>query len=82
MTPKEKAKDLVSNHFDIIANATGYKGLSKDATPQNIGKFKSIEKVAKQSAIICVNEILDIDNDRLDCDYNFWGEVKQEIEKL
>ncbi len=40
------------------------------------------EESAKNSALILVEEILDIDNDRLDCDYNFWEEVKREIEKL
>jgi hypothetical protein len=63
MTPKEKAKEL----FDKFYLQTEYY--------INCG----CEFLAKENALICVDEILEF-HDRIDVKY--WKEVKQEIEKL
>ena len=39
MTPKEKATEMISKQFDIIAKASNYKGLKKEGEK----KFYAIE---------------------------------------
>lgn len=66
MTPKETAKDL----FDKMIYEIMY-----NCQPTLSGM------VAKQCALIAANEILENGfNPQLP--YNYWNEVKQEIEKL
>ena len=70
MTPQEKALELYTN----------YEVLIKDFT-----KGVSIKELAKECALICVNELLQdkeiIDGMRVIND-SYWLEVKQEIEKI
>jgi hypothetical protein len=72
MTSKEKAEELF------------YKMLSTD----KVDDYSFVgSKVAKQCALIAVNEILDIDYFDMSEEYfentmEYWQEVKQEIEKL
>jgi len=67
MTPKDKAKELVDKFSDL------------EDGEMYIGK-------AKQCAIIAVDEIMKQCYDYRDIDlqasYDYWEEVKQEIEKL
>ena len=72
MTPKEKAKEL----FDKMYN-------SKDL----MGIYPMCFETSKQCALIAVDEILEIINETMilvdiESDYDYWQEVKQEIEKL
>ncbi len=68
MEPKDKAEELV-NKFYEIENNSDYFGVNW--------------KIAKQCALIAVDEIINECGDRClfsKCDY--WQEVKQEIEIL
>jgi hypothetical protein len=63
MTPKEKAEELF------------YKMLSTD----KLDDYSFVgSKVAKQCALICVDEIMPINPKAME----YWQQVKQEIEKL
>ena len=65
MTSKEKAEELF------------YKMLSTD----KLDDYSFVgSKVAKQCALICVDEIMPINSNPKAIEY--WQEVKQEIEKL
>ena len=72
MTPKEKAEELYYKYYQIVADC-GYP-----------------EEKAKQCALIAVDEIIDEcgnwiggTNDGWDTErFDYWQEVKQEIEKL
>lgn len=73
MTPKEKANDLVNNMFNC-----------DNSTPEKSMAMLLIH--AKQCSLIAVDEIMkqcweyrDID---LQKSFDYWQEVKQEIEKL
>ena len=66
MTPKEKAKQLVDVYFYNIIDGTGTFILG----------FNS----AKQCALICCDEVLG--HMGADRGFEFWQEVKQEIEAL
>jgi hypothetical protein len=68
MTPKEKAKDLY-NRFNPHC-------LIKDFFGDDV-EVRS----TKQCALFAVNEILEVLN-QLTLEYEYWEEVKQEIEKL
>jgi hypothetical protein len=71
MTAKEKAEELLDR----------YETLGKDFT-----RGVSMREFAKQCALIAVDEILKQCWDYRDIDvqasYDYWQEVKQEIEKL
>jgi hypothetical protein len=71
MTPKEKAKDLVSKYIHLTKQTNGANG-----TVYN----------SKQCALIAVNEILSmyLCSGCQDCcvNTNYWQEVKQEINNL
>jgi len=72
MTPKEKAKQLVENFYCNIDFNECYQG-SKTS--------------AKQCALICVAEILNLDLDSssdslINNTHDYYLEVKQEINKL
>ncbi len=67
MTPKEKANDLLDKMYSVDFN--------DDRDDVSIDYFH-----AKKCALIAVDElILDAYNNYY---YNYWQEVKQEIEKL
>lgn len=71
MTPKEKAEELIEKFYYIKSNSE-YFGVNWE--------------IAKKCALIAIDEIIkqcwdyrDID---LQASYDYWQEVKQEIEKL
>ena len=73
MEAKEKAKDLVSDFTSEILK-----------TDYNISGFV-IPKLAKQCALICVDEILESYNTLIYYPEDlkeYWNEIKQEINKL
>ena len=71
MTPKEKAKDLVQKYIEFRI----------DGRPRIFGL-----PLSKQFALIAIDEILEMDIPILEEDadkfYDYWEEVKHEIEKL
>jgi hypothetical protein len=72
MTPKEKAQELVGKCFDTFIN-------DKDEH-----YVETAWKLSKQFALIAVDEILKVTvglNGWID-GFQYWEEVKQEIEKL
>jgi hypothetical protein len=71
MTPKEKATSIVDTMYLIISNNGQFTG--EHSIP-----FKFEE--AKKCALICCDEVLGYMG--ADRGYQFWSEVKQEIEKL
>jgi hypothetical protein len=65
MKPKEKAEELYARYDTIIRDNT---------------RGVSVSELAKESALIAVDEIIQSDTQFY---YgNYWQEVKQEIEKL
>jgi len=77
MTPKEKAEELVLKYLRIRTDKMFNGWWHK--------------KMAKQCALIAVDEVQRLIKDLSSCNYrfiyiidemNFWNEVKQEIEKL
>ena len=73
MTPKEKAQELVDKFSANVEKET-INGYSEELELEN----------AKDSALICIDEVLDTIPCLDECKnlYVFWCEVKQEIEKL
>lgn len=80
MSPKEKAKELLKKYFDLKWQSYSH----------NKSSIKSMTKYsAKQCASIAVDEILTIaDVGKITIgrnglsDFEFWNEVKTELEKL
>lgn len=70
MTPKEKAKELISSMYQPIFDTDFGIFTSNDSS-----KYQ----VAKQCALIAVDEILSL---LPLANRDFWQEVKQEVEKL
>lgn len=72
MTPREKADKLYSKYNDL---------LNKD-----FGNHIVFDNQLKQCALIAVDDILEMDlpilEEYTDEFYDYWEEVKQEIEKL
>ena len=70
MTPKQKAKELV--------------GKFNDWTFDERHSQKNNVNYAKQCALICVDEMLDCNTTSVywDEDFEYWKQVKQEIENL
>jgi hypothetical protein len=72
MTPKEKAKDLIDKFYQ--------------EAPLDEIKFYSNDVMAKQCALIAVEEIIESHYYALSgikpMIYEYWNEVKQEIQKL
>ena len=66
MTPKEKAKNLVNKFYIIIP----------------LDKMDIDYDLAKQFALIAVDEMINVIKDLDNWAYKYWQEVKQEIEKL
>jgi hypothetical protein len=67
MTPKEKAEDLVCNFYTIQSNEYDY-GINWE--------------MAKQCALIAVDEIIKTLKPPCLNEYSYWQKIKQEIEKL
>ena len=69
MTPKDKALELYNK----------YEQLGRDFT-----RGVSMKEFAKRCALIAVDEIIEANPYKLSLEgkFNFWAEVKQEIEKL
>lgn len=94
MKPKEKAQELFNRFYDLQdSEDLGNEQLNKDmeALYEELGA--EIEpywvELAKNSALIAVNDILYVLNDyhNQDCKINqtkiqYWQDVKQELEKL
>ena len=80
MNPQEKAKELVGrfkqNQILAISNTKG--NMVYPYVSIAVGG-KVIDHQAKQYALICVDEILNLEEL---IDWDFWSDVKQEIEKL
>jgi len=84
MTPKEKAEELYNKYLILIVD---------DIIDMKIIYGTLTHKLAKQSALIAVDEILQFDN-KIHWSYThdeliektktikFWAEVKQQIEKI
>ena len=70
MTPKEKAKELVDKFINIDSDSEMFDG------------FKMTLFYSQRCALIAVNEILKAVISIADKKYDYWQEVKQEIEKL
>ena len=70
MAPEDKAKELVDK-FEISFAGT-------------ISNSEDWETLAKECALIAVDEILNEENDFIQTEwhYNYWQEVKNEINKL
>ena len=67
MKAKEKALELIEKMFSNM--------------PKYLqGKIGS--ETAKQCALICVDEVLEELGEELELAYNYWTEVKQEVNKL
>lgn len=71
MTPQEKADNLV-NQYRII--------LMREDT--DCGNEILCSRIAKDSALIAVNELIEVTESIQASDYYYWQEVKKEIEKL
>lgn len=69
MTPKEKSQELIHKFAKPI-----------DA----LHKYPMCYETSKQCALIAVDEIINYDNQFIQTEeqFNYWREVKQEIEKL
>jgi hypothetical protein len=87
MTPKEKAQELADKFYQTTPNEAWIN------EPLGISEEYKAWKQAKQCALIAVNEIiealLEYDNrnntyelQNMDRDFNYWEQVKQEIENL
>ncbi len=73
MKAEEKAKELVDSYKVVLTGYEDYAYLHE--TTWN--------DMAKQSALICVNEILRIEKQYIPNPMvNYWNDVKKEIEKL
>ena len=70
MTPKEKALYLCQKF--------GYLGIKWEQTEYTTFSLEN----AKQCALIAVDEIMNALEKNGDWNYDYWQEVKQEIEKL
>lgn len=73
MTPKEKTQELIETFWTQV----------RDYRLQDPSMSKT---QAKQCALIAVDEILEMDlpilEEEVDSFYDYWEEVRQEIEKL
>lgn len=61
MTPKQKGNNLVKKSFNIVAKASGYKGIQKVPESEKLkeaNKFSNLDRLSKKIAIISVDEII------------------------
>ena len=72
MIAKDKAKELVDRFKGVTRPFSKRRTLKVDIHPEH----------AKQCALICVDEILDAVTTIADKKFDFYTEVKKEIEKL
>ena len=72
MKAKDKAKELVDRFKGVTRPFSKRRTLKVDIHPEH----------AKQCALTCVDEILDAVTTIADKKYDFYTEVKKEIEKL
>jgi hypothetical protein len=97
MKPKEKAKELVDNFYQLAENI---EWTTDNETKEKSGKFNEElgndvliywNELAKQSALIAVDEIYKLkliigqhleDIENKENYYSYWEEVKQEIQLL
>jgi hypothetical protein len=70
MTPKEKAQELVDNFLENIKCADRY----------NYNLESKNDLIAKQCALIAVDELISYSSEWDDSDY--WQQVKTEIESI
>lgn len=91
MIPKEKAQELVDKYYQLAESIEWTDDETKVKAEQfndELGNdiLKYWHLLAKESALIAVDEILEMDLPILEEDadtfYDYWEEVKQEIEKL
>lgn len=68
MSPKEKALDLITDMYNVEVD--------------NISQFGMEWEMAKQCALICINEIIKVIPKTFDNKISYWQEVKQELNKL
>jgi len=73
MTPAEKAKELAQRFYLSLPNNGGFTGLC------NINQRWEEGKVC---ALIAVDEIMNALEENGSWNYDYWNEVKQEIEKI
>lgn len=74
MTPKEKAEELVKKFYEFNHRVKW---------DNDNDEWTHDYYLAKECALIAVDEILIITSESYDIDHiNWWQEVKQEIEKL
>jgi hypothetical protein len=72
MTPKEKAKELVDKYYNFNTDENPFEWCTEIPIP-----------VAKQCALICVEEIIEFgNNSNIREPMMYWNKVKEEIEKL
>lgn len=76
MTPQEKAHKLVDKFYSEICHL-----IPVEDGNERSQRFRIIKPIAKQSALIAVNEILKTIWE-YHFQYDYWQEVKQEIEQL
>lgn len=80
MTAQDKAKELVKKYEDYVCGYIGSSMLTNTEYPEQILKH------AKECAIIAIEEILkeleSIDDGQTSIPYEYWEQVKNEIEKL
>ena len=81
MTAKQKAEELLANFGDI-----DHLGVIGDFMGNWEWSSSLWRRQAKEAALICVDEILEMDLPILEEDtdkfYDYWEEVKQEIQQL
>ena len=89
MTPKEKAEELV-NKFSAIQDNINW-GTEKEIEQANVIYTKNEKSydmyyhiLAKESALMVVDEMLEVlcVYEDISKDYQYWQQVKQEIDKL
>jgi hypothetical protein len=73
MTPKEKAGWINERFYFALPNNGSFTG---------INSINDRWKDAKKCALIAVDEIMNALDENGSWNYDYWNEVKQEIEKL
>lgn len=87
MEAKEKAKELVETFYKLQENIDwGNENAKKEAgiiyENNKVDYEEFYRKLAKESALICVDETLKTIGSDIFFEYKYWQEVKFEIEKL
>jgi len=84
MTPKEKAQELVYKFYDYSDSNYGANKFEKKWYGNVLtGERKVRKQSAKQYALIAVDEIWNaLESERIFEEYDYWQEVKQEINNI